>query len=160
MKRLDPRKDAATGRKVTKVEVIKSLKSKATVIKFEMTLPVGDVQYSLTYTIVSTGETEVVADYKPVSKKISLIPKFGFRMAIPKEYSNISWYGRGSEENYWDRKTGSFFAIYEKPLDKFITHYISPQVNSNRCDVRWFKLQSSNNSGLKIYGIQRLSFRA
>ena len=160
MKRLGSWKDAAAKRKVTKVEVTKSRKNKAVIIKFEMTLPVGNVRYTLTYTIGNKGEIEVVANYEPLSKNIPLIPKFGFRMAVAKEYSNISWYGRGPEENYRDRKTGTFFGIYEKPLNEFITPYISPQDNSNRCDVRWFKLQNSHNSGLEIRGVQPLSFRA
>ena len=160
MKRLGVWKDAAAGRTITDVDVSKSRKEKIAVIKFEMTLPTGKINYTLTYKINNLGEIEVLADYRPVSGKVPLIPKFGFRMAVPKEYSNISWYGRGPEENYEDRKTGTFFGVYEKPLNEFITHYISPQDNSNRCDVRWFKLQNSHNSGLEISGVQPLLFRA
>jgi len=159
-KRLGPWKKAAAHRKVVDVKIEENTTAKQVSARFEMTLPVGDVKYELTYTINGNGEISVVADYKPLSGKIPLIPKFGMRMAIPKKYSNIQWYGRGEQENYQDRKSGCFFGVYEKTLEKFITHYISPQDNSNRCDTRWIRFMSDKKRGLLIEGLQPLSFRA
>ncbi len=159
--RLGAWKTAAANRIVTGVKISRSRKEHVVRIRFDMSLPVGDVRYTLTYTINDNGETEVFADYEPLSVEIPLIPKFGFRMAIPKEYSKIIWYGRGPQENYWDRKTTAFYGIYELPLKDFITHYIAPQDNANRCDVRWFKFRKPESwQGLKIVGLQPLSFRA
>ena len=158
--RLGPWKNAGAERKVTDVKIEKLKKEHVISVKFDMTLPVGKVLYTLTYKINNSGEVLVFADYKPLSGKIPLIPKFGVRMAIPGKYSDITWYGRGPQENYRDRKTGAFYGIYEKPLDKFITHYISPQDNANRCDVRWIKFLSASGNGLLIEGLEPLSFRA
>ncbi len=158
--RLGPWKNAGEKRKVTKVMIDKIKKEHIVAVNFSMNLPVGKVVYSLSYRINNNGDIQVNADYKPLSGNIPLIPKFGMRMAILKEYSNITWYGRGPQENYWDRKTSAFYGIYEKPLSEFITHYISPQDNANRCDVRWFRMQSDKSSGLVIEGLQPLSFRA
>jgi beta-galactosidase len=159
-KRLGPWKDAGEGRKVTDVSVEKIKKDKTVAVTFKMTLPIGETDYTLSYKINSEGSIMVNADYKPLSGKIPLIPKFGMRMEIPKKYSNITWYGRGPQENYWDRKSGYFYGIYEKPLSEFITHYISPQDNANRCDVRWFRFQDESGNGIEISGLQPLSFRA
>ncbi len=160
VRRLGAWKEAAARRIVTGVDISRSRKEHVVVIRFDMTLPVGNVHYTLTYTINNTGATEVFADYRPLSGDIPLIPKFGFRMAIPKEYSDITWYGRGPQENYWDRKTAAFYGIYEMPLKNFITHYISPQDNANRCDVRWLTFRDQLTAGLRITGLQPLSFRA
>ncbi len=159
-KRLGPWKNAGEERIVKNVTVKKLKKEKLVSVKFEMALPVGDVTYDLTYKVNNSGDILVFADYKPLSGKIPLIPKFGMRMAVPKKYSEITWYGRGPQENYQDRKTSAFYGIYEKPLSKFIVHYISPQDNSNRSDVRWFKLQDKVGKGIEIAGLQPLSFRA
>ena len=160
LKRLGPWKDAGEKRTVTGVTTDRNKKEHFVSVKFKMSLPVGKADYTLSYKVSSEGYIQVNADYKPLSGDIPLIPKFGMRMAIPKEYADITWYGRGPQENYWDRKTSAFYGIYEKPLSEFITHYISPQDNSNRCDVRWFRFQDKNGTGVEIEGLQPLSFRA
>mgnify|MGYP003623599290 FL=1 len=76
------------------------------------------------------------------------------------DMNRVEWYGRGEFENYPDRKTAALLGLYRLPLDKFITDYIVPQDNANRCDVRWFSLGNPGNRGVKVTGLQPLCFRA
>ncbi len=42
------------------------------------------------------------------------LAKVGFTMELPAAYSKAEYYGRGPEENYPDRKTGSFLGRYSR----------------------------------------------
>ena len=110
--------------------------------------------------INSGGEVQVKVDYKSTNNGNQLMPKFGFRVAIPKQYTQIEGYSRGPQENYPDRKTGAFICTYHSTINDFITPYISLQDNSNRCDIRYAKFTNEAGDGFVTRGIQAFSFRA
>ena len=131
----------------------------------ETTLPVG-ADLTITYTILQDGRIKVDMDFRPTATEIPLLPKFGMRLRLPADYSQIRYYGRGPWENYPDRKRSAFLSEYEMPLSEYETEYIHPQDNGNRCDVRWFEifplLQEGLGGGhtLRIEGLQPLCIRA
>ena len=90
------------------------------------------------------GRITVDADYRPQSDTIPLMPKFGMRMRVPKEFSEVEYLGRGPWENYPDRKLSSFIGHYSMPISEYQHDYIRPQDNGNRCDVSYLILGSSN----------------
>ncbi len=107
------------------------------------------------YTALSERSILVEVDYQPTSTNKPVMPKFGMRMRLPADYTNIRYYGRGPWENYPDRKQSALLGIYEMPLSDYETEYIHPQDNGNRCDVRWFEIGK-----LRIDGCQPLCIRA
>jgi beta-galactosidase len=129
-------------------------------VHFYMKLGKMHANYHLQYTIDQFGKVKVEANYEPLSDVNPPIPKFGFRLAIPEKYAEIEWYGRGPHENYPDRKSGALLGLYRLNLNDFITPYISPQDNSNRCDVRKVKFTNESGEGIIVEGIQPFSFRA
>jgi len=123
---------------------------KSSTFSFKFELPVG-AEYTLNYTICKDGQIKVLADYQPTATDIPLIPKFGMRMRLPKDWENIEWYGRGPLENYPDRKASQFIGLYQSNVRDFGHDYVRPQDNGYRCDTRWFTL-SNNEHTLKITG--------
>ena len=109
----------------------------------------------VTYTIINDHTIRVDMDYQPTTTDRPVMPKFGMRMRLPKDFTQIKYYGRGPWENYPDRKRSAFLGIYEMPLSDYETEYIHPQDNGNRCDIRWFEIGS-----LRIEGAQPLCIRA
>jgi beta-galactosidase len=81
-------------------------------------------------------------------------------MQIPKEYSEVKWFGRGPHENYCDRNTGAFVGIYEQSVEELYFAYASPQENGNRTDTRWIALTGGRGLGLKVTGLPFLSWSA
>jgi beta-galactosidase len=151
-------KNAAETIVVKKVDIKKGEKINS--VRFEMYLPAIGANYVLQYQVNGQGQLQVEADYKPLCDTIPFIPKFGMRMLIPDDFNSINWYGRGPWENYPDRKTASLIGLYHSGLENFITHYVFPQDNANRTDVRWFSLNTQANESIKITGLQPLNFRA
>ena len=149
-------KDAADRRSV------KSIRVRGRQVIAEMSLPVG-ADLTLTYDLKADGRIMVAMDYLPTATDIPLIPKFGMRMRLPADYTQICYYGRGPWENYPDRKRSAFLGEYKMPLSAYETEYIRPQDNGNRCDIRWFEIgpqTSAVGPRLRIDGFQPLCIRA
>lgn len=151
-KRVAPWKNAAAERKLLSSSVDK----KKGTLTFKFELPVG-AEYTLTYAFYANGEVNVKADYKPTATDIPLIPKFGMRMRLQKDWTHIEWHGRGPIENYPDRKSSQLIGKYTANVQDFGHDYIRPQDNGYRCDTRWFTL-SNNEHKLLIKGSQEFCF--
>ena len=111
------------------------------------------------YTVINERQILVDVDYQPTVDNRPVMPKFGMRMRIPADYTNIEYYGRGPWENYPDRKRSAFLGRYQMPLSEYETEYIHPQDNGCRTDVRWFNI-SNGRKTLQVKGCQPLCIRA
>ena len=118
---------------------------------------VSDVKVN--YTVINERQILVEVDYLPTGTDKPVMPKFGMRMRIPADYTNIEYYGRGPWENYPDRKRSAFLGRYLMPLSAFETEYIHPQDNGCRTDIRWFTIGNEKHT-LRIDGLQPLCIRA
>jgi beta-galactosidase len=85
------------------------------------------------------------------------LAKVGFTMELPAAYSRAEYYGRGPEENYPDRKTGSFLGRYSRAVKDFFEPYAKPQDMANREDVSWVALRDDSGSGVLFAGLGRMS---
>ena len=157
-RRLGVWKDAVENRAMDRVFQIEK-GTEALKISYNITLPRSLASIFLTYTISSDGHIGVDMNYIPITADLPLIPKFGMRMRIPADYTNIEYYGRGPWENYPDRKRSAFLGKYKMPLSEYETEYIHPQDNSCRTDVRWFNITNGKHT-LRINGCQPLCIRA
>ncbi|OMP30121.1 glycoside hydrolase family 2 TIM barrel-domain containing protein [Mangrovimonas sp. DI 80] len=120
-----------------------------------------EVSYVVAYVILNSGDIQVSASIDMNGKELPELPRFGMRMQLPEEYSQLKYYGRGPWENYSDRKTATFLGNYKStPEDEFVWEYIRPQENGYKTDVRWLTLANTNGTGLKIQGMQPLGFSA
>ena len=138
--------------------VVKSIRVEGRQVIVDMSLPVG-ADLTLTYGLKADGRIKVDMDYRPTADNLPLMPKFGMRMRLPADFTQIKYYGRGPWENYPDRKHSAFLGIYEMPLSAYETEYVHPQDNGNRCDIRWFEIGSGRQT-LRIDGEQPLCIRA
>jgi beta-galactosidase len=77
-------------------------------------------------------------------------PRFGMSMQIPNKFNNMSWYGLGPHETYWDRDWSGVMGVYNGKVEELIHDYVVPQENSNRTDVRWLSLLNEENKGMLV----------
>ena len=77
-------------------------------------------------------------------------------LTIPKRFTNVTWFGKGPEESYWDRKTGQKIGIYSRKTNDQFHVYARPQETGNKTDVRWIKV-SSKDISLKATSQQLLN---
>ena len=80
--------------------------------------------------------------------------------SVPAGYENLSWFGRGPQENYIDRNTSAFVGLYHSNVDDQYVPYISPEENGYKTDVRWLTLLDGKGNGLMVQGDPQISFSA
>ncbi len=86
-------------------------------------------------------------------------PRIGLNIELKRMLEELSWYGRGPFESYWDRKTGAPIGIYSGSVSDQYWAYLRPQENGNKTDVRWIKLINPvSGHGLLIKGIPTVDF--
>jgi len=117
-------------------------------------LSAGSSKLSNSYTIFGDGEILVEFDLKP-DPDLPVIPRIGMQMSIPREFGNVQWFGRGPEENYWDRKTGYPIGIYSMKVDELFFPYVEPQESGNRTETRWVSFTNDRGFGILIKGLER-----
>jgi hypothetical protein len=82
----------------------------------------------------------------------SELPRYGVRLALPGQFDNLQFYGRGPTENYCDRKTASFVDVYESKVAEQYFPYVRPQENGYKTDLRWLALTNDSGKGILIGG--------
>ncbi|MET9774348.1 glycoside hydrolase family 2 TIM barrel-domain containing protein [Streptomyces sp. NPDC006367] len=153
-------RDAGARRKVTGVAV-RTLGGRAVEIKVSGTLPTTvESAYTTTYTVFGNGEIKVDHTLRPGAPNLPYIPEVGTLLFLPRSLDRIHWYGRGPEENHWDRNTGTDVGLYSGTVAGQWTPYIRPQENGNRTDVRWVALTDSRGVGLLASGEPLLEVNA
>lgn len=121
-------------------------------------LPKDSARVLLAYTVYPSGIVSVNYQLQ-VQKGLPNIPKVGIQMGINPAFENIQYYGLGPMENYPDRAYGFDLGVYTMPIDQLMEHYLYPQENGNRMDVRWMQLQHKK-LGLLVVGQQPLYMSA
>lgn len=111
------------------------------VLKVAYALPTGNT-YDVTYDIFADGVVKVSADFKGVeSERPVEVPRVGFRMRLPLSAENYSYFGRGPQENYWDRKAGARMGIWKTTATDAYVPYVRPQENGHHTDCRWIEFK-------------------
>src|SRR5206468_3954342 len=82
-------------------------------------------QQKVTYGMSSDGVVSVQSEIQ-IRGEIIDMPRFGMQMQIAGELRNIEWYGRGPQENYWDRHLAANIGIYKSDVDHFWYPYTEP----------------------------------
>ncbi|UNY97964.1 DUF4981 domain-containing protein [Zhouia spongiae] len=120
----------------------------------------GDATYTQTFEISAGGIIKVTNDFKKVRGNHTNMFKFGNEMILPKEFTNIKWYGKGPFEAYSDRQHAAKVGLYSGAVSDQYFPYIRPQETGNKLDVRWVEFAAANNKSLKVYGESLLNISA
>jgi beta-galactosidase len=85
-------------------------------------------------------------------KELPLLPRVGLILSMPAGSEQFTWFGRGPEESYIDRKAGVAVGLYSGTVDDQYLPYIMPQEKGNKTDVRWAALTNEAGIGLIAIG--------
>jgi beta-galactosidase len=147
----------------TSLVSIKLAKESAYQAKVEVEHYISSIgsRYFTTYHIFGNGEVKVdVYFYAAPHKKQSEIPRLGTLFELDKQYSQVSWYGRGPHENYVDRNTSAHVGQYQSTVADMYVPYVRPQENGYRTDVRHVSFYNQDGEGITFKGTPLIGFGA
>ena len=151
-------KDAAAKRIVDSVKAVPqtdgSLAVVASVRYPEAQQSVG----TITYACSPAGTIRVTMELTPKGEKLPSIPRVGMQMQVPQNYRRVSWFGRGPQENYSDRRAAAFFGKYRLDADEFFFPYVEPQESGNRTDAYWLTMTDLLGRGIRVSGSPTFDF--
>jgi beta-galactosidase len=108
--------------------------------------------YSTTYWVFDDGQIKVTNTFLKKDAKLPEIVRMGMNLQMPREYDQMTWFGRGPQESYWDRKTSAFVGKYSGSVQDQFWAYLRPQENGNKTDVRWAEITNAAGEGLRFVG--------
>jgi beta-galactosidase len=88
------------------------------------------------------------------------IPRVGVELNLPGTFESLTWYGRGPQENYCDRRLGAVVGVYQSTVSEQFTPYVYPGECGGKEDTRWLALRDSDGNGLLVLGMDNLHFDA
>ncbi|MCL3780572.1 DUF4981 domain-containing protein [Prolixibacteraceae bacterium JC049] len=145
-------KKASIFASVEKMET-KQLADNTVELKVTYQLPGVDTQFESVYEVAGTGVVKISNTLGATAYKAD-VPRIGMRMQMPKQYKNMTYYGRGPWENYVDRQASTFVGVYENAVSENYVPYIRPQENGYRTDVRWVALTNDKEKGILVVADQ------
>jgi beta-galactosidase len=120
----------------------------------------GAAHWENSYRMRADGSVEVSATFTPLRDDLPDPLRLGLRFDSLPALDGLSWYGRGPQESYEDRKTGAALGLYAGKLADQYHGYIRPQESGNKTDVRWFQLRGGDGSGIRIGADTPFAFNA
>ncbi len=156
--RLGVWKNAGAERKPVSVNANQLSKSVVRVVGVSE-IPAGSCKLTTKYTVYGSGDILVENEFTGDSSQ-PMLPRFGMQMAMPGEFKNMTWFGRGPWESYWDRKTGAALGIYSGTVDQQFHYYVRPQETGNKTDVRWAAITDDKGFGIFVEAMDEMYFSA
>ena len=111
------------------------------------------------FTVYPDGSIEVQASIASNDDFVNL-PQLGYLVTMPKTYFRFTYYGRGKQDNYPDRKSGAFLGIYESDVLKEAANFPKPQDVGHHQDSRWAALTNMRGAGAIFVGTQPMDVAA
>ncbi len=110
------------------------------------------------YTVEAGGAVTVCLDVVK-DGEFPVLPRFGIRMFLDRDLSNVSYYGLGPTESYRDKRRAASHGLYRGNVTELHEDYLRPQENGSHCDCDYLEI-GNGQFGLAAVSEQRFSFNA
>ena len=111
-----------------------------------------------TWRIANSGKITVEMLVKR-EDEFPMLPRFGLRVFLPKDITQVTYYGMGPMESYCDKHRASSHGKYTATVLEMHEDYIRPQENGSHFDCDYVLL-NSNNQEIAVYSDSTFSFNA
>lgn len=145
--------------KLSEPRIATSADGSAAVVSVSRTLEGDKAELTLKYMMYPDGRLNVSYDIQ-IAESVLEPLRIGLQTQIAGELDNLSYFGRGPQENYSDRNDGIFLGLWNTTPADMMYQYVYPQENGNRTDVRWISCADDKGRGLVFLGTQPLSVSA
>mgnify|MGYP000358614656 FL=1 len=122
-------------------------------VKEDTSKPFGPDDFKFTtnqiWTIYADGSIELQSGITSNNSSL-VLPRIGYAMQLPEALQQYTYYGRGPQNNYNDRKTGAFIEQHTSTVKDQFVDFPKPQSMGNREEVRWCALTDKEGNGVEF----------
>jgi beta-galactosidase len=122
------------------------------IVETEESLPAGGARLFTTWAVYGSGDIVMRQRFVPGDTTVPELPRLGLKFTMPAGFDSVTWFGRGPQETYWDRRTGAAVGLYRAAAADLYYPYDRPQETGTRADVRWMAVQNAAGTGLLAVG--------
>ena len=113
----------------------------------------GNVTTTSVYTISSDGVIDLKTTFLPQGV-LPELPRLGLAFCLAPAYNTFTWYGRGPQDNYPDRKTSAATGLWKGTVAEQYVHYPRPQDSGNKEEVQFLTLTDKQNKGIRVDAVE------
>ena len=113
----------------------------------------GNVTTTSVYTISSDGVIDLKTTFLPQGV-LPELPRLGLAFCLAPAYNTFTWYGRGPQDNYPDRKTSAATGLWKGTVAEQYIHYPRPQDSGNKEEVQFLTLTDKRNKGIRVDAVE------
>ena len=113
----------------------------------------GKVTTTSVYTISSDGAIDLKTTFLPQGV-LPELPRLGLAFCLAPAYNTFTWYGRGPQDNYPDRKTSAATGLWKGTVAEQYVHYPRPQDSGNKEEVQFLTLTDKQNKGIRVDAVE------
>ena len=113
----------------------------------------GNATTTSVYTISSDGVIDLKTTFLPQGVFPEL-PRLGLAFCLAPAYNTFTWYGRGPQDNYPDRKTSAATGLWKGTVAEQYVHYPRPQDSGNKEEVQFLTLTDKRNKGIRVDAVE------
>lgn len=114
----------------------------------------GKVATTYIYTLSSDAVIDLKTTFQPQGV-LPELPRLGIAFCISSAYHQFSWYGRGPQDNYPDRKTAAATGLWKGMVADQYVHFPRPQESGNKEEVHYLTLTDKQNRGIRIDAVEK-----
>lgn len=114
----------------------------------------GVARVAVIYRMDGKGDVHVQAPFNPLKTDLPDPLRIGLAYSMAESMRDVSWYGRGPHESYWDRKTSAAVGIWSGKLADQPHDYVKAQETGSKTDVRWLTVRPTSGPGLTVSGVE------
>lgn len=115
-------------------------------VEAEWRVPGGKTPFKAVFNITGDGSIQVETSFTARKE----LERMGMQVSLPGEFQHVTYFGLGPQETMPDRLTGARVGKFKATVDQLFHHYVRPQENGNRSQVRWVQLCDDSGSGISI----------
>lgn len=127
-------------------------------IIFRGTLTEIQANLEIHYSLTDSDTLKVEMFYKSTRDNIPEMPRFGMKMGLIPGYEKFTWFGRGPQETYCDRKLGAFFGTWNSTVSENFFPYSEPQETGNHTDTSWLTIPGPAGT-VTVQGVRGMNNR-
>ena len=109
----------------------------------------GSITTNYDYTIGADGIIDFTATYTPQGT-LPPLPCLGTTIVLPNSLTQLTWYGRGPQDNYPDRHASAIIGLWKSTVAAQYFHYPRPQDSGNHDDTAYLVLTDRNGKGWRV----------